>query len=128
MQSTTRMTLMAAMLGATGAMVQAQECPNPEGGDCYTETPGIGGCSDGECCTTVCEFDAFCCDIEWDVTCVTAANDLCGGGGGGGGGGGTTGPCEPVPAILGDNPVDTLGSTSNLDLTGFCDPVTSAMT
>jgi hypothetical protein len=121
MGSTIKTTLMAAMIGMTGAMAHSQDCPNPEGGDCYTETPGIGGCSDSACCITVCDFDSYCCDTEWDDTCVANAKELCGGGGGGGGGG-TTGPCKPVPAIVGDNPVDTLGSTSNLDLTGFCVP------
>ena len=123
MRSTMKTTLMAAMIGMTGAMAHSQDCPNPEGGDCYTETPGIGGCSDSDCCTAVCDFDSYCCDTEWDDTCVANANELCdGGGGGGGGGGGTTGPCEPVPAILGDNDVNTLDSISNLDLTGYCDP------
>ena len=30
-------------------------------------------CSD--CATAVCDFDAFCCDVEWDEQCVEEAAD-----------------------------------------------------
>ena len=120
-----RTAFMATTIGAFGAFAQAQaDCPNPEGGNCCEATPGIAGCANETCCVAVCEFDQACCDLEWDQICADTAADLCGStcGGGGGGGGGTTGPCEPVPAVLGDNPVDTTASESNLDLTGYCDP------
>ena len=37
------------------------------------------GCDDAACEATVCEEDSFCCDIEWDFTCVEEAFDLCDG-------------------------------------------------
>jgi len=60
------------------------------GGDCTIEVCGTGGpcdqvhpdpgCDDVDCCCLVCEFNAFCCDVEWDASCVDDANALCGGG------------------------------------------------
>jgi len=35
------------------------------------------GCSDGECCSTVCEKDPICCTTIWDGTCAEEALDLC---------------------------------------------------
>ena len=35
------------------------------------------GCSDGTCCDQVCYFDAFCCAVSWDFTCVEAARAIC---------------------------------------------------
>jgi hypothetical protein len=29
------------------------------------------------CCTTICAADAFCCDIQWDNACATAARAVC---------------------------------------------------
>jgi hypothetical protein len=49
-------------------------------GDCCTanSTPG---CDDPACVAAVCPLDPFCCNIEWDLICVLAAEDLCGCGG-----------------------------------------------
>lgn len=59
----------------------SQSCPPPA---CITatqpcdevnnETPG---CTDGNCCTTVCGIDNFCCTVVWDDTCVSLASDFC---------------------------------------------------
>ena len=35
------------------------------------------GCSDAACCDEVCYFDAFCCAVSWDFTCVEAARAIC---------------------------------------------------
>jgi len=47
-------------------------------GDCLAEH-GTPGCSDAGCCTTVCEIDPFCCDVEWDEFCSREAAGLCDG-------------------------------------------------
>ena len=36
------------------------------------------GCNDTTCCQTVCDFEPFCCDVEWDDFCVASAIKLCG--------------------------------------------------
>jgi hypothetical protein len=50
------------------------ECP-PSDHDCFTT--GSIGCTDVECCTTVCLADSFCCAVAWDGLCVSAAFSLC---------------------------------------------------
>ncbi len=35
------------------------------------------GCSDAACCAATCAMDAFCCDVEWDASCVESAVDAC---------------------------------------------------
>ncbi len=52
------------------------------GGGCAHSECSQGGplqidCS--SCATTVCDADAFCCNIDWDAACVTEAEALCGG-------------------------------------------------
>ncbi len=51
-------------------------CGGSESGDCLSanDTPG---CSDEECCETVCAFDPFCCVTNWDGLCATAAATSC---------------------------------------------------
>lgn len=51
-------------------------CPNGLGGDCFTPTTGIGGCTDGACCDAVCCIDPACCSNEWDATCVLIATGV----------------------------------------------------
>lgn len=55
------------------------------GNDCCVEnlTPY---CSDADCCATVCGFDPFCCETQWDASCAGTAAELCASCGGGGGG------------------------------------------
>lgn len=37
---------------------------------------GSPGCSDAACCAEVCQADPFCCDNEWDATCVASIYGL----------------------------------------------------
>jgi hypothetical protein len=79
--------------------------------DCGTDGGGGGGgggsgtCDHGsdtvgtaldpacdDCAATVCGFDSFCCETEWDQTCVDEAAEACGGGG-------CHDPCATGPAL-----------------------------
>jgi hypothetical protein len=46
------------------------------------EAHGTPGCEDISCCALTCDInaggDSFCCDVEWDSTCVDLAVALCG--------------------------------------------------
>jgi hypothetical protein len=44
--------------------------------DCLTT--GTPGCTDIDCCNTVCTVDPFCCQTAWDGICVSEAAQLCG--------------------------------------------------
>lgn len=44
------------------------------------EPHGEPFCNGASCCATVCSFDPFCCDFEWDAGCVDQAFESCGGG------------------------------------------------
>lgn len=35
------------------------------------------GCADASCCADTCALDVFCCDVEWDATCVAEASGIC---------------------------------------------------
>jgi hypothetical protein len=39
-------------------------------------------CNDAACCDLVCGLDPFCCNVAWDLSCVTEANSYCLGCGG----------------------------------------------
>ncbi len=60
--------------------VDGQRCPFvaclPREGDCMFahQEPG---CANSDCCTEVCESDAYCCSVEWDRVCVEIASQLC---------------------------------------------------
>lgn len=45
-------------------------------GDCLAPHPTVG-CEDTGCCADVCSFNPVCCQVEWDASCVEAANFLC---------------------------------------------------
>jgi len=45
--------------------------------DCLTT--GAPGCSDLECCSDVCQLDAFCCLDSWDTLCTLTAVESCDG-------------------------------------------------
>jgi len=49
--------------------------------ECSQGGPLEDGCSD--CVTDVCNADAFCCNTDWDATCVGEADSICGICGGG---------------------------------------------
>jgi hypothetical protein len=44
--------------------------------DCCTTTGGVG-CTDADCCETVCDIDPFCCTVAWDSICVSEAFTMC---------------------------------------------------
>ena len=44
--------------------------------DCFTAHP-TAGCNSRDCCALVCPDDPFCCETEWDDSCVTSANQVC---------------------------------------------------
>lgn len=46
------------------------------GSNCCIANGGLG-CDDVECEAAVCDFDPFCCDVEWDGICAEEAADLC---------------------------------------------------
>ena len=43
---------------------------------CYER--GAPGCNDSACCEQVCALDPYCCNAEWDVSCVNRAIVVCG--------------------------------------------------
>ena len=47
------------------------------GGGACGDTHGPG-CDDVGCCATVCEVDFYCCEVNWDASCVNRAVELCG--------------------------------------------------
>jgi len=77
MKSLLTMTLAAgvALFGVDGAMA-GDACGIDSARSCFRirSTPG---CSDAGCCTAVCSFDSFCCDVEWDSICRHNAVQLC---------------------------------------------------
>ena len=50
--------------------------PQAGAGPCFLVHPEPG-CRSITCCNFVCSSDPFCCGVEWDASCVAAANDLC---------------------------------------------------
>ncbi len=62
--------------GAMSQLSGATLCPPAPDHDCCSE--GSPGCTDGECCESVCAVDPFCCVVGWDATCVGEAAELCG--------------------------------------------------
>ncbi len=84
-------------------------CP-ASGNDCCAAGSGPG-CSDVDCCNTVCAADPFCCDTAWDSICAGGAaamcGDLCGGGG-------TNDDCaDRITIGEGDTAYNTAGATTD---------------
>ncbi len=52
--------------------------PCGEGAGTCCAPNGTPGCDDVDCCNLVCGLDDFCCDFEWDQSCVDSANAFCG--------------------------------------------------
>lgn len=48
----------------------------PDTGDCSVAN-GSPSCDDQYCCETVCEFDQYCCLVDWDDQCAQEAAQLC---------------------------------------------------
>lgn len=51
-------------------------CPGFAEHSCY-EPSSDPSCNDATCCEAVCQIDAFCCDVEWDLECVATAAAVC---------------------------------------------------
>jgi hypothetical protein len=52
---------------------------NPDGStrNCFQAQPAGRGCTDADCCTTVCEVDPTCCAQVWDQQCADLADARC---------------------------------------------------
>lgn len=75
-------------------------CGASNAGSCY-QTHATPSCDDAACCALVCSADPYCCQVNWDPTCVLAASSLCDGGGTGTCGDPAAGSCSqphPTPA------------------------------
>lgn len=64
-------------------------CGDPEADPdlevCSCPNAGVPGCADPNCCNVVCaQVDPLCCSVEWDLSCVKAAQSL---------------GCAPVPIM-----------------------------
>lgn len=57
---------------ACGTCVQVPESCGKGAGSCG-EPNGTPGCDDELCCSLTCNLDSFCCDTEWDSSCVDNA-------------------------------------------------------
>ena len=62
-----------------GVEVDSSGCGGNGGGegDCCTDT-NMPGCEDPDVTACVCAIDSFCCDNEWDNTCASQAQSMCG--------------------------------------------------
>ena len=43
-------------------------CGMPTAGSCY-EANGTPGCSEADCCESICEIDPYCYIVQWDAPC-----------------------------------------------------------
>ncbi|MBM4110029.1 MAG: hypothetical protein FJ254_01560 [Phycisphaerae bacterium] len=50
--------------------------PCSSDGPCLSPHP-TPGCSDAECCAATCAVDPYCCEADWDASCVTEAVQAC---------------------------------------------------
>ncbi len=59
----------------------AKGCGSPGASQCCAfAAPGSPGpgCSDAQCCETICDYvDPFCCQVQWDASCTAWAFELC---------------------------------------------------
>jgi hypothetical protein len=66
-----------------GALACAADCSGLDTSGCYDyDGPccaGHGGlgCSDAACVDTVCQFQPWCCDFQWDFFCADVAQQVC---------------------------------------------------
>ena len=65
------------MLGRWGPCPTQIGCGDPGAGSCF-EANGTPGCTQIECCQTVCTEMPACCNVAWDAACKDMANALCG--------------------------------------------------
>lgn len=62
---------------AAGTLLVTNNAVCGQGGPCL-EAHGGPGCDDSECCVAVCANDPYCCNNQWDATCVEGAANTCG--------------------------------------------------
>lgn len=56
------------------AAASASADPSPTPGSCCAQAPVPGlGCDDAGCMACVCNFDSYCCNVEWDFQCSQEA-------------------------------------------------------
>jgi hypothetical protein len=65
--------------------------------ECSTGGALYSGCS--SCVTAICDADPYCCNTEWDSTCISEVDQFCDPGCGGGGGGGGCAHDECVTGV-----------------------------
>lgn len=68
----------------TNCVILASFACETDGGDCGVagsgscfEPNGSASCDDEQCCEDVCLIDPRCCDVVWDILCVTTAESVC---------------------------------------------------
>lgn len=55
---------------------QCSGCGHPDSGSCFTTT-GTPFCNNVDCCQFICDFDPFCCNVNWDSICASNADTFC---------------------------------------------------
>jgi hypothetical protein len=60
----------------TEAFSLCTQCGEITAGSC-TDTHPTPSCNDLQCCAAVCALDFFCCEVQWDLLCVSGALELC---------------------------------------------------
>ena len=64
-----------ALANPQGICAALGNCPGE--GNCYVSN-GSPGCSNTDCCSSVCSADPFCCNNTWDQACANQAASICG--------------------------------------------------
>ncbi len=57
-------------------LIDCPGCGSPSGGSCFSSNP-TPFCNDELCCEAICNFDAFCCNVQWDNICAGEAAVTC---------------------------------------------------
>lgn len=58
-------------------LVNGFETCAAEAGDCFTAN-GTPGCERIDCCQAVCEYEPYCCLVDWDFDCASFVPPICG--------------------------------------------------
>ena len=58
---------------STAAFAQSEGCGVGPCGEVHVGS----GCVDINCCTNVCSFSSYCCEVAWDQDCLDLANEIC---------------------------------------------------
>ncbi len=67
----------AACASIAASQCGADACTLTDGGSCCVGDSGAPGCDVPEVQDCVCDFDAFCCDDNWDAVCVAKGQLFC---------------------------------------------------